>query len=123
MNLKNKTAVITGGSSGIGKAIAQAFIKQGSKVIVFGMHKPDYPVEFCKVDISKEEEIKKALDKISSIDILVNNAGIAKILSVEKTTTEMLNSIIDINLKGTFWTSRYSLPKLKSGSCIINISS
>jgi len=123
MNIRGKVVVITGGSSGIGESIAKLFIKKGAKVIVFGLHKPNYKAEFYKVDVSKEEEIRKTLEKIPEIDILINNAGIAKILSVEQTTTNLLNEIFDINFKGAFWTCRYSLSKLKNGGCIINISS
>jgi len=123
MKLKGKVVLITGGSTGIGKAIAKAFLEEGAKIIVFGLNKPDYNAEFYKVDISKEEDIKKSLQKITSIDIIVNNAGIARILNISETTTEILNSILDINFKGAFWTCRHALPKLKGGGCIINISS
>ena len=115
--------IITGGSSGIGESIAKLFINNGARVIVFGLHKPNYKSEFYKVDISNEEEIKEALEKIPKIDILINNAGIAKILSIEETTTEIFDEIFNINFKGVFWMCRYSLPKLKEGSCIINVSS
>jgi len=123
MNIKDKVVVITGGSSGIGKAIAKSFKEKGARVIVFGLNRPDYEVEFYRVDISKENEIKKVLEKINKIDVLINNSGIAKILSIEDTTTDILDKIIDLNFKGTFWMCRYSLPKLAKGSCIINISS
>lgn len=123
MNIREKVVVITGGSTGIGEAIAKSFKNEGARVIVFGLNKPKYEVEFYRVDVSKEDEIKRALEKINKIDILVNNAGIAKILSVKETTTEILDKIMNLNFKGTFWMSRYSLPKLSKGSCIINISS
>ncbi|MEK6914470.1 MAG: SDR family oxidoreductase [Nanoarchaeota archaeon] len=123
MNIKGKIVIITGGSSGIGESIAKLFINNGARVIVFGLHKPNYKSEFYKVDISNEEEIKEALEKIPKIDILINNAGIAKILSIEETTTEIFDEIFNINFKGVFWMCRYSLPKLKEGSCIINVSS
>lgn len=123
MILKEKVVVITGGSTGIGEAIAKSFKDKGAQVIIFGLNKPKYESEFHRVDVSKEDEIKKALEKINRIDILVNNAGIARILSVKDTTTDILNQIIDLNFKGAFWMCRYSLPKLTKGSCIINISS
>ena len=57
MKLKNKSVLITGGSTGLGKAIAMEFIKNGARVIIFGLNKPDYETEFFKVDVSKEIEI------------------------------------------------------------------
>ena len=76
MLLKGKTAIVTGASTGIGRAIALRFKKEGAHVIVFGRNKPDYDVEFYKVDVSKEQEIETAIKKIKKLDILVNNAGV-----------------------------------------------
>ncbi|MBI2043900.1 SDR family oxidoreductase [Candidatus Pacearchaeota archaeon] len=123
MKLKGKVAVITGGSSGIGKSIAGAFIKNGAKVIVLGINKPDYKCEFYKVDVSKENEIKSAFQKIKQLDILINNAGIFIGGKVENTNTEDLNKVLDVNFKGYFWCSKYSIPKINNGGSIINISS
>lgn len=123
MDLKGKTALITGGSSGIGKAIAQAFIKKGAKIIILGRHKPDYKCEFHKVDIGKEEEIEEAVSKLGKIDVLVNNAGIALGDFLEDAKKEDIERTIDINLKGPIYMSKYSIPKINKGGCIINISS
>src|SRR3989338_6076745 len=102
MKLVKKTALITGASKGIGKAIAQRFIKEGAKVIVFGIEKPEYEVEFYNVDVADEEQIEKAVKKINKVDILINNAGIYFHGLVENTKKEDLDKIIDINLKGTY---------------------
>ena len=124
MRLVKKTALITGGSKGIGKAIAQRFLEEGAKVIIFDVEKPDYEVEFYKVDISKEEEIESALQQIEKLDILVNNAGIYFQASVEKTAKKQLDQVIDVNLKGTFLMCKHGLPLIKkSKGNIINISS
>lgn len=124
MKLTKKIALITGGTKGIGKAIAQRFIKEGAKVIVFDIEKPDYEVEFHKVDISKEEEIKIAFKQIKTLDILVNNAGIYFQASVEETNREQLDKIFDTNLKGTYLMCKYALPIIKKNKGnIINISS
>jgi len=124
MRLARKTALITGGSKGIGKAIAQRFTKEGAKVIVFDIEKPDYEVRFHLVDISKEDQIEKAFRQIKQLDILVNNAGIYFQASVEKTAKEQLDKVIDINLKGTYLMCKHALPLIrKSKGNIINISS
>jgi len=123
VNIKNKTVLVTGGSTGIGKAIAEAFIAKGTKVIVFGLNKPQYSCEFYKVDVSKENEIKSALSKIKSLDILVNNAGIFTGSLVEETNMNDFDEEMNINFKGTFMTCKYSIPKINKGGCIINISS
>ncbi|XOB41738.1 MAG: SDR family NAD(P)-dependent oxidoreductase [Candidatus Nealsonbacteria bacterium] len=124
MKLVNKTALITGGSKGIGRAIAQMFIKEGAKVIVFDIEKPDYEVEFYQVDTGKEEQIGKAFGQIKQLDILVNNAGVYFQASVEETSKEQLDKIVDINLKGTYLMSKYAIPIIrKTKGNIINISS
>lgn len=123
MHLKNKTAILTGASTGIGKGIAKALLKEGAKVIVLGLHKPRYCSSFHKVDVRDECQVISALSKIRKIDILINNAGIACDAPVEKTTSAMLDSMIDINFKGVFLMSKHAIPKMGRGGCIVNISS
>jgi|SRR3989344_650816 len=123
MKLKNKTVLITGGSTGIGKAIAEEFIKKEANIIVLGINKPEYKCDFHKVNIGKEEQIKSALQNINSIDILINNAGIFLGDTIENTSSSDLNMIIDVNIKGIFWVCKHSIPKIQKGGCIINIGS
>ncbi len=124
MQLNKKIVLITGGSNGIGKAIAKRFAKEGAKIIIFDVKKPDYKAEFHRVDISNEEQIKQAFDKIKQLDILVNNAGIYFQASVEDTKIEDLNKILDVNFKGTYLMCKYALPLIKKAKGnIINISS
>ena len=124
MKLDKKVALITGGSNGIGKAIAQRFLDEGAKVIIFDIEKPDYNVYFYEVDISNEEQIKKAFEEINGLDIVVNNAGIYFQASVEETLKEQLDKIIDVNFKGAYLISKYALPLIKKNKGnIINISS
>jgi len=88
------------------------------------MVKPDYDVDFYQVDVSNEEQIKKAFEKIEDLDIVVNNAGIYFQASVEKTSEEQLDKIIGVNFKGAYLISKYALPLIKeSKGNIINISS
>lgn len=124
MRLDKKVALVTGGSNGIGKAIAKRFLDEGARVIIFDIVKPDYDVDFYQVDVSNEEQIKKALEKIKHLDIVVNNAGIYFQASVEETSKEQLDKIIDVNFKGAYLISKYAIPLIKkSKGNIINISS
>ena len=124
MKLNKKVALITGGSNGIGKAIAQRFLNEGAKVIIFDIVKPDYDVDFYQVDVSKEEQIKKAFQEIKELDIVVNNAGIYFQASIEETSKEQLDKIIDVNIKGAYLISKYTIPLIrKNKGNIINISS
>lgn len=140
--LKDKIAIITGGSRGIGKEIAIELANEGAHVIInySGNEKAAMEVleiiksrgksgEIYKCNIGNFEEVKlfieKIIEKHSKIDILVNNAGITKDNLLLKMTEEDFDQVIDINLKGAFNTVknsvRYMLKK-RSGK-IINITS
>ncbi|MBI4020430.1 MAG: SDR family oxidoreductase [Candidatus Aenigmarchaeota archaeon] len=124
MRLANKTALITGGSKGIGRAIAQRFLAEGANVIIFDIEKPQYKIEFYQVDISKEEQIENAFRQIKKLDILVNNAGVYFQAPIEKTAKEQLDKIVDVNLKGTYLMCKHAIPLIvKSKGNIVNISS
>jgi NAD(P)-dependent dehydrogenase (short-subunit alcohol dehydrogenase family) len=124
MKFDQKTVLITGGSKGIGKAIAQRFLKEGAKVIVFDIEKPDYEANFYEVDVRKEEQIKKAFEEIKDLDVVINNAGIYFQASVEETSNEQLDKIIDVNFKGVYLISKHALPLVrKNKGNIINIAS
>ena len=141
MRLKDKIAIITGAGSGIGRATAILFAKEGAKVIA-----ADWSEEggketakeikyqggeaiFIKTDVSKTEEVEKmkneCLEKFGKIDILVNNAGIVKFSALHETLEEDWDKIIDINLKSVFLCSKAVIPEmLRQGKGkIINIAS
>ena len=139
--LDNKTAVITGGTSGIGEATAILFAREGANVAVVGRseEKGNAIVAdiisaggkaiFVKCDVSKEEDAKNMADQVinefGQIDILFNNAGVVEFGKVHDTEEKSWNKIIDINLKGVYLCSKYVIPhmqKLKKGS-IINTAS
>jgi 3-oxoacyl-[acyl-carrier protein] reductase len=142
MKLKNKVALITGASRGIGKATALLFAKEGAKIVVnyFSSEKDANNVVniirktgseaiAIKCDVSKENEVKKMIGKIiktfGKIDILVNNAGIVFDAPLFKKKTEQFKRTLDVNLLGNFFCSKYTSEKMlkkKSGK-IINISS
>jgi 3-oxoacyl-[acyl-carrier protein] reductase len=140
-NLKNKNAVITGAGKGIGKAIALALAKEGVNVILIARTQEDIDKVAVKVrslrvkavaiaaDVSDINEVNaaitQALSEFKTIDILINNAGIAafgKFLELEPTTWE---KIIQVNLMGTYYTTRAVLPNMieRQTGDIINISS
>lgn len=124
MELSGKVAIVTGGSQGIGKAIAQIFLENGASVIVFDLKQPDYNVTYQKVDIREAKEVEQAFKGIPKLDILVNNAGIYFQATVEQTSVEGFDNMIATNLRGPFLMCKHALPLLrKSKGTIINISS
>ena len=120
MRLKDKVAIITGGSRGIGFATANKFLYEGAKVIITAHTQPsaDKAVQTLKekhpdsviVGISPNlaslesvrSEFQKVIDKYGRIDILVNNAGISESTPFEKYTEEVFNRVMDLNVKGVF---------------------
>ncbi|MCD6233075.1 glucose 1-dehydrogenase [bacterium] len=141
MRLENKIAIITGAGSGIGRATALLFAKEGAKVVVAdwseeGGKETVKEIEnqggegiFVKTDVSKKEDVEKmkneCLEKFSRIDILVNNAGILKFSAFHETREEDWDKVIDVNLKSVFLCSKAVIPEmLKRGKGkIINTAS
>ena len=138
MILEDKTAIITGGGSGIGLECAKLFCKNGAKVVVFGRRKSRLEkvvseigenVTFVQGDITREKDINElistSLKQFNQIDIIVNNAGTSSSAATHKMEDSHWNSIMDINLKGVFRLSKQILPYMleqKKGN-FIHISS
>ena len=142
MRLEGKVAVVTGGSSGIGRATSLAFAKEGAKVVVADVIVPageetakmirDAGGEavFVKTDVTKAAEVKamadRAFDVFGRLDCAFNNAGInGEPISVSRCSEESWDRIIAINLTGVFLCMKYEIPKmLKSGGgSIVNTAS
>jgi len=138
-SLKNKISIITGGGSGIGKAISMVFAKQGSEVHILDVDETSKAVAeeinssggrsfFHKCDLSQQAEVKATVDSIidksGAIHILVNNAGIAHVGTVESTSEDDLNRLFNVNVKGIYNCIHCIIPIMKkTGGCILNLGS
>ena len=132
--LTGKTALITGGGRGIGRAIALAFAREGARIAVAA--RTAEQVEQVAREIGKEaialvcdvadpQSVTHMFSEIGDVDILVNNAGIAESATVVNTTDELWHRHLSINLSGTFYCTRAALPAMlkKGWGRIINIAS
>lgn len=138
--LQNKTALITGGGSGIGKAIAQTFANQDAKVYIIdqnldaanktaeNINKKGLSAKAYKCDVSNNKNVSNVINEISktsTIDILINNAGIAHVGNIEACEEKDLDHLYEVNIKGVYNCTRAIIPfmvKNKNG-CIINLTS
>jgi 3-oxoacyl-[acyl-carrier protein] reductase len=140
MNLKNKIAIVTGASKGIGTHIAKTLAHAGAKVVVnfansqaaadhvvAEIHSAGGEAFAVRADVSKTTEVKALFDatiaKFGKVDLLINNAGIAIYKLVKDTTDDDFDRLFDINVRGVFLTLREAATRLENGGRIINLSS
>jgi NAD(P)-dependent dehydrogenase (short-subunit alcohol dehydrogenase family) len=137
MRLRNKVAIITGAASGIGRASAVLFTKEGAKVVAVDIREPSQDQRadeaiFIRADVTSSSGIKsmvgKAVEIYGKIDILFNNAGIFPPEAnkpVTEVSEELWDRVIDVNLKGVFNTSKHVIPEMikAGGGSIINTAS
>ena len=138
--MKNKVVIISGASSGIGKACAWHFAKNGSKVVlaarsidklkVIGeeMMSAGYEVLTIQADVGIEEDcqhlISETISKFKGIDVLINNAGISMRATFEDMDLSVMKKVMDINFYGTVFCTKYALPHiLKSKGSVVGVSS
>ena len=138
--MKDKVVVITGGSSGIGKALAEVFGKHGSRILITGRDKGalletaaelksrNIVIETFQADVSSEEDNRKmaeeAIRHYGRIDILINNAGISMRALFEEVNLDVVKKVMDINFYGVLYATKYCLPEIiKNKGSVIGISS
>jgi 3-oxoacyl-[acyl-carrier protein] reductase len=144
MNLAGKTAVVTGGSRGIGFSIANALLGRGANVVITGTTQETLDsaarrlrgvaaqgaqIEAVRADVRRHEEVERlmtaAAQRLGGIDILINNAGVGVFRPVADMSIEEWHAVIDTNLTGVFYCCHAAIPHLRArgDSWIINISS
>ena len=141
MNLKNKVIIITGASSGIGKACAEEFAKRGANIVLAARQyvtlceitaelekKYNISAVAVQADVSKEADceliIKQTLVSFQKIDILVNNAGLSMRALFNDLDLSVLKNLMDVNFWGTVYCTKYALPEiLKTKGTVVGVSS
>src|SRR5215467_14061878 len=138
MRLSGKVAIITGGGSGIGKAIAQAFVREGAKVVIAGRDGKKLERAAAEIgadclaaaaDVSNAGSVEKlvsaTLDRFKRINVLVNNAAVLLPGTAESLSEEDFDQTFNVNVRGLWLLSRAVLPQMRAagGGSIINIGS
>ena len=142
MRLEGKVALITGGARGMGAAEAKLFSREGAKVVIADIledegRQTEAEINetggddiFSKLDVSQQSDwdaaIERTVEQFGKLDVIVNNAGIASGFTIEETTVEHWDQIMDVNAKGVFLGTKAAIAQMLSqdgGGSIINISS
>lgn len=138
--MKDQVVIITGGSSGIGKALAVAYAKGGAKVVITGRNEARLdevaaeldalkaPNICLKLDVASESDNKHLIDEtikaFGRINVLINNAGISMRALFEEIEVEVFKKVMDINFYGTLYATKYALPHiLETKGSIVGVSS
>ena len=142
MRLEGRVALITGGARGMGAAEAKLFSREGAKVVIADIledegrqteaeiNETGGDAIFIKLDVSQQSDwdaaIERTVEQFGKLDVIVNNAGIASGFTIEETTVEHWDQIMDVNAKGVFLGTKAAIAQMLSqdgGGSIINISS
>lgn len=136
-SLQNKKAVVTGGGSGIGKAIAVLFAKQGAEVHIVELTEESAKEAVTEIsaaggkvfshacNVANQQEVLATFEKIGNINILINNAGIAHVGKVETTPEADFDRVMSVNVKGVYNCLYAAIPQLRlsGGGVIVNMAS
>jgi NAD(P)-dependent dehydrogenase (short-subunit alcohol dehydrogenase family) len=133
MRLNGKTALITGGSSGLGAAMATRFVAEGASVVIADIDdaggkalaaKLGPTASYIHLDVTQEADWASAMDGIAALDCVINNAGITTAGNIEQVTLEQFRHEFEIDVVGVFLGCKYAVAKMKAnGGSIINMSS
>jgi NAD(P)-dependent dehydrogenase (short-subunit alcohol dehydrogenase family) len=131
-NLSGKVAIVTGGASGIGKAIAERLARDGAQVVVADLQKASHGALNLQVDVSREDEVSRmaaqTMGALGRIDILVNNAAIFSTLELrpfEQIPVEEFRRVMEVNILGVWLCCRACAPHMRKGGYgrIVNLAS
>lgn len=135
--LENKTSIVTGGSSGIGRAVAERFAKEGARVLIVGRKEDALretaatsdKISYVVGDITKTETIERIMQAVEErfngqLDILVNNAGWCPVQPITEITIEDYDRAFSLDVRALVELTVHSLPKIRAAKgCILNLSS
>ncbi|MEE2804695.1 MAG: SDR family oxidoreductase [Pseudomonadota bacterium] len=138
-SLSGKVAIVTGGASGFGEAIAERFVESGARVLIVDINESNGSrvaerlggsVDYCRADVSVEAEVIAAVEQASRrfgrLDIVVNNAGVASPrVAIEAMEEALFDRLFDVNVKSVYLFCRHAVPLLRQvgGGSIINTAS
>src|ERR1041385_6287621 len=134
MDLTGKIAVVTGGTKGIGRAIAEALVDAGASVVITARNQDEITKAVSEVsstakgyvcDVRDYNQVKSLFADVGTVDILINNAGVGIFSSVESMSIEDFHTVLETNVFGVFYCCHEAIPLMKQrgGGYIINISS
>lgn len=141
MRLENKVALISGGARGMGAVEAKLFAREGAKVVIgdileeegrrteAAVNESGGECLFVRLDVTREEDwqqaVATAVARFGKLDILVNNAGVYRAETVEETSQDSWDQVMEVNAKGVFMGTKAAIPEMRKagGGSIINISS
>ena len=128
----NKTAVVTGGASGIGEAVVRRLVAEGARVFIADFNEQqagalaaETGAHSVRVDVSDPHSVTEAFASLDRVDLLVNSAGVAHVGNCENTPVEEFERIFEVNVKGVYLSMQAALPKMveRRAGAIVNVAS